>query len=102
MFCGVSVEHGASLTLDHIKPLAKGGTNQSSNLLTCCNRCNNARGRRSIAMFARDIAIYIGHKVTAQVILKSIRKNVRLSLEPYKKEAKLLIAHRGAAAQVLM
>ena len=31
------------LTLDHIIPTSRGGRTVRSNLVTCCNRCNNAR-----------------------------------------------------------
>ena len=53
-------------------------------------------------MFARDLAVYIGHGISENTILKAIRKNVGLPLEPYKKEAKLLIERRGVAAQERM
>lgn len=99
MYCGQGAEQGANLTLDHIKPTSKGGTNDESNLLTCCMRCNQSRGSRSMCMFAKDLAVYIGHSVTEKMILKAIRRNVRLSLEPYRKEVKSLIARRGIAAQ---
>ena len=102
MYCGQGAEQGANLTLDHIKPVSKGGTNDESNLLTCCMRCNQSRGRRSIRIFARDLAVYIGHGINENTILKAIRRNVRLPLKPYKKEAKLLIERRGVAAQERM
>ena len=36
------------LTLDHLIPTSKGGRTVRSNLVTCCNRCNNARGDKDI------------------------------------------------------
>lgn len=30
-------------TLDHILPVALGGTNEASNLVTCCKRCNDSK-----------------------------------------------------------
>lgn len=35
------------LTMDHIIPKAQGGSNEYSNLVTCCYRCNNLKGARS-------------------------------------------------------
>ena len=32
------------LTLDHIIPLAKGGTNDQSNAMVLCRKCNSSKG----------------------------------------------------------
>jgi 5-methylcytosine-specific restriction endonuclease McrA len=32
------------MTIDHIKPKAKGGTDADKNLATCCLRCNKKKG----------------------------------------------------------
>lgn len=34
------------LTVDHIKPLAQGGTNHPSNLVVLCRACNSRKGAR--------------------------------------------------------
>ena len=40
-YCGVSeVDSGGMLTIDHFQPKSKGGTDALSNLVYCCNRCN--------------------------------------------------------------
>jgi hypothetical protein len=40
-YCGVSeIEAGGELTIDHFQPLSKGGTDDLSNLIYCCHRCN--------------------------------------------------------------
>jgi 5-methylcytosine-specific restriction endonuclease McrA len=38
-YCGISLEYG-EMTLDHIIPLSKGGTNALSNLRGACMYCN--------------------------------------------------------------
>lgn len=43
MYCGATDRR---LTLDHIIPWSKGGSNLSYNLLTACNSCNSSRGDR--------------------------------------------------------
>jgi len=96
-----SVEDGAALTLDHVKPHSKGGSNHESNLVTCCARCNSSRGNRSVRAFARDVATYLGHDVEAKEIENHVRACVRRSLAPHKAEAKKLMARRGSAARVL-
>jgi len=36
------------LTIDHIKPIFVGGTNEESNLITACKHCNNKKGTKNI------------------------------------------------------
>jgi len=45
-----------TLTLDHIKPRNKGGTNESRNLVTCCLGCNCKRQHGSLRGFVLRIA----------------------------------------------
>ena len=40
VLCGASREDGVKLHVDHIKPIAKGGKTEMSNLRTLCDRCN--------------------------------------------------------------
>jgi hypothetical protein len=39
-----------------VRPRADGGTNDASNLLTCCDECNEARGGSSPEAFAYELA----------------------------------------------
>ena len=40
-FCEVTeTDTGGTLTIDHVHPQAKGGTDDFDNLLYCCSRCN--------------------------------------------------------------
>jgi len=98
-YCGDSVENGAKLTLDHIKPHCKGGDNKETNLVTCCHRCNAARGARPVNQFATAIAQYLNHNVTAEEIINHVN-NTRRRVLPMA-EAKALIAKRGTVARVL-
>lgn len=36
-----------NLTIDHIIPRSKGGNNSWTNLITCCNRCNNLKDNKT-------------------------------------------------------
>jgi hypothetical protein len=38
--CGYCAKTGVELEIDHIKPVSKGGTNDLSNLITACKKCN--------------------------------------------------------------
>jgi hypothetical protein len=101
MYCGHSVEDGAALSLDHVKPWSEGGSNSERNLVTCCQKCNSSRGNRPAAEFADAVAGYVNHGVTGESIMAAIRSNTRKSLKPYREEAKELITRRGSAAKVL-
>jgi hypothetical protein len=44
-YCGVREEHaGATLTVDHHRPRIRGGSDESSNLVYACPRCNEHKG----------------------------------------------------------
>lgn len=59
-YCGASVEDGAQLSLDHLKPYCEGGSNEAGNLVTCCHRCNSSRGARSWRKFAAAASEFTG------------------------------------------
>jgi hypothetical protein len=46
-YCGATAP-GAILHVDHIKPVAKGGTNDVFNLVTACESCNSGKGARKL------------------------------------------------------
>lgn len=101
VYCGHSVEQGAQLTLDHLRPDSKGGCNHETNLVTCCHRCNSSRGNRSVRGFCRVVAAYINHGVKAEDIERHVRNCSARSLKSFKVEASKLIARRGSAAKAL-
>lgn len=41
--CGATAEDGVRLEVDHIIPIAKGGTSDKSNLQVLCHRCNKGK-----------------------------------------------------------
>lgn len=42
-YCGATIEQ-TKLTLDHLIPYSEGGSNDQTNLVTCCNSCNSRKG----------------------------------------------------------
>ena len=44
--CGASASDGATLHIDHIVPVSKGGTNATANLRALCDKCNMGRSAR--------------------------------------------------------
>lgn len=51
VYCG----KGGRLTLDHILPRCRGGSNKAQNLATCCFSCNQARGHLHLAYWLQKL-----------------------------------------------
>jgi hypothetical protein len=98
-YCGASVEDGAQLSLDHLQPHSKGGDNKPTNLVTCCSRCNSARGNRSVRSFCQGVAEYLD--TDYRTIERHVRACARRSMTAPRREARELIARRGSAARAL-
>lgn len=93
-WCGDSVENGAKLTLDHLRPYSKGGSHHETNLVTCCSRCNSSRGNRGQKAFSRIVASYLNRNAShAAATMAHITITRRRKLDVA--AAKALIARRG-------
>jgi hypothetical protein len=51
LFCGVTADEGAALSLDHVQPRELGGTHESGNLVTACISCNSAKQDSSMRVW---------------------------------------------------
>jgi hypothetical protein len=92
---GIEEEEVACLTLDHLRPHSKGGSNEASNLVTACRRCNSARGDRAMTDFAEAVAQYGGQEGSRDVLLRIRRlRNRVLPLN----QAKRMIRNRECAS----
>ena len=98
-YCGSTVEDGAQLSLDHLKPHSHGGSNKPTNLVTCCSKCNSSRGNRSVRSFCQGVAEYLDSDAIA--IERHVRACARRSLTGPRAEAKELINRRGSAAKAV-
>lgn len=96
LYCSASVEGGARLTLDHVKPRSKGGTNGATNLVTACVSCNSARCDRACAPFIRAVAEYRGVDAAELALYVGNARN----RNPKRDEARELIKARGSVARV--
>jgi len=99
VYCAEGIEHDAKLTLDHLRPYDSSGSNLSTNLVTCCRRCNSSRGKRSWKEFACDVAIYLDHGVNSDQIIEHIATTRRRNLDLV--AAKELMARRGGFSAAL-
>lgn len=54
-YCGAKLNFDA-ITLDHVKPRSKGGSNHISNLVPACHHCNSTRKNTDYGDFVRGIA----------------------------------------------
>lgn len=99
VYCGESMEEGASLTLDHVCPRERGGSNREDNLVTACHRCNSARQNRPFTAFVRAVAGYLDGGITAREIRKRVRNCLKRKLPM--EEARELVSRRGSAAQAV-
>lgn len=44
-YCGIEAE-GEDVTLDHVIPVSRGGTDRMSNMVLCCAKCNTKKGNK--------------------------------------------------------
>jgi 5-methylcytosine-specific restriction endonuclease McrA len=58
-YCGKDLKDSSprDVTLDHLLPRSCGGSNEATNLITACLRCNSQRGNRPYADYATGGAI---------------------------------------------
>lgn len=78
VYCGRGAEAGNPLTLDHLHAVELGGTNEATNLVTACLRCNSRKQNDTIrAWFAtlRDEGI------DTDAIARRVRNATRRTLD---------------------
>jgi hypothetical protein len=98
-YCGCTLEDGAKLSLDHLKCYSHGGSNDPSNLVTCCSTCNSSRSDRSLREFTDAVAAYRNHGITGDDIRRHINNCRRRALP--RAEARKIINRRATWALAL-
>lgn len=58
-FCAYCHRFTKRLTIDHIVPRSKGGSDEDWNRIDCCENCNLSKGDRDPVEWARDILNYL-------------------------------------------
>lgn len=77
----------APLTLDHIKPRNKGGSNAARNLVTCCHACNASKGDLSLRSWYRRIEEARGPALVYEV-RRRVERNRRRKVQRPRKRRK--------------
>lgn len=94
-YCGLAVEDGAELTLDHVLACELGGTNEATNLVTACLSCNSAKRDLTIRAWFRVLR---DRGVDTSAMSAFIRRATARKLD--KKVAKALLRNRRSGATV--
>jgi len=97
VWCGEGVESARSLTLDHITPRCRGGTNDPTNLVTACRDCNDRKGDKLMSEFFRHMWDAHGLDLTASY--RKVMASRRRVLP--REQARELLAARGTIARAV-
>ena len=54
-YCGATPSESVVLEVDHIHPVADGGTNEINNLVTACWDCNRGKGPRLLSSVPQSL-----------------------------------------------
>lgn len=90
-YCGRGVEEGAQLQLDHYVRVQDGGTNEASNLVTACRRCNSSKQNLTIRVWFQRLR---EKGIDTNKVGARARRLMAKDLKPYRIEAKRLISER--------
>jgi hypothetical protein len=80
-FCGINMRgmDARLITVDHLTPRAKKGTNKETNLTTACLRCNCQKQDKSLPSF-------VGPEKA-----RAIRKTARVDFKPFRDQANAIL-----------
>lgn len=91
-YCMTSLEDGGDLTLDHVLAAMLGGTNEATNLVTCCRSCNSSK--RDLPMRAW-FQMLRDRGVDTSTLSARIRRSTKRDITKYRTMAKQTIANRS-------
>lgn len=103
VWCLKSIEQGIQLTLDHVTPVARGGTNDPKNLITACEECNRLRWRKSVPQFALWRAERYHELVFVPTIVRDTVRRVRAATRRKlpREQARKIIEARGSVPRAI-
>lgn len=92
VYCGATAEGGAKLGLDHVLACELGGTNEATNLVTCCGACNSAKQDLSLSDWLQRLT---DKGIDTEAVPARIRKQTAATYDMT--EGRRLLALRKAA-----
>lgn len=98
LWCGRGIEDGIRLSLDHIQPASKGGSDGPHNLVTACTRCNNRRNEQSAGAFALRMERESGGRILADSFINEIADRIARPFD--RAAAKAIIESRRPAKRL--
>lgn len=83
-YCGVNLASAPpnAVTLDHLTPRSRGGSNKPANLVTACARCNFTRKATSVRRYATAAAYARINRVRRRALNKALAKAVLTGAVP--------------------
>lgn len=82
VYCNSKASHSVELTLDHVIPKSKGGTNNQDNLVTSCRSCNQLKGSRSLLEFITTENIKVTRRIAE---LSEVFMSIKIKKFPNRK-----------------
>jgi 5-methylcytosine-specific restriction endonuclease McrA len=84
-YCARGLEDGVVLTLDHVLACELGGSNEASNLITCCLSCNSSKQDLTTRSW---FAVLRDRGVDTATLGPKIRRHTARDLAPYLAQAR--------------
>lgn len=93
--CGQTVEQGAQLSLDHLRPHSRGGSDRPENLVVLCVRCNSSKQDSPLRTWLRAGGHPdLGLQAPAVEIERRLRAQARRSIDPHLVNARDILRAR--------
>lgn len=92
-WCGLTIEDGITLTIDHVIPRSCRGSNDTRNLISACLKCNANRADLSVSAFADVMADWFHGEISRVEIVAHVFRQAAKPLDL--NGARDLIRRRG-------
>jgi len=88
VYCGkIAYVHNIKLTIDHITPREKGGSNTHTNLVTSCGKCNSSKQDKT----KRQWFQYLKRQgINTDQVSRRVLKQSRKQLKPFRNQVSVL------------